>query len=371
MQLLPQTFSAMGPALKGCLSAGIADPVPVVDDASWERESATILASRLEGVALQAMGGEQHGSAYGVLDDFRSASLRDATSSLSIESNARQPLLELQQHDIPFLIIKGPAVARFYAQPDTRFFSDIDILVPPERYAETVQLLAARGFHRREGHIQPWPWYELVCVEGANVYDDHGGNLDVHHHLSPWAFSKKLRAEDLIERSDPGTLAGLHVRFASAGDCLAVACLHVLNDLWKEDPSYQTWRDICTMITVLGPAATHEALARSGLTWFEPIARAALAAVVSTGPPVGARWKRSLVLKHWRMKSLGWDGTTVLARHPAGWLFRLPLWRALAFIAGGVVPSPEYVHARHHGYLSYWRDSLHSMGEAARGTDVR
>jgi hypothetical protein len=361
----------MGPALRGCLSAGITESVPAVDDPSWEREADTILASRLEAVALQALHAEGDDHEPGVATSFRSAMLNDAARSLSIESNAREPLLELQKNDIPFAVIKGPAVARFYADPDTRFYSDIDILVPPDHYARAIAILTARGFHRREGHIQPWPWFELVCVEGANVYDSNGGNIDVHHHLSPWAFSQKLQAADLLGRSDEGTLAGLRLRFASAGDCLSVACLHVLNDLWKEDPSFQSWRDICTMMTVLGPVSTHDALARSGLAWFEPIAQAALQTIVSPGSAAGTRWRRSQVLKHWRLKSLGWDGSTVLARHPAGWLFRLPLWRALVFIAGGLVPSPKYVHSRHHGYWSYWRDSLQSVREAAGGKDVR
>jgi len=371
MEILPKAFLEMGPAVKGCLVAGVTEPFVPPHDPSWEREAETIRASHLAAVALQ-LEHENSGDHSGLASEvFHRASLNDATKSLAIEFTARRPMQALRDKSIPFVVIKGPAVARFYGRPDTRFFSDIDIMVAPRHYRSAVTVLADCGFKRREGHVQPWPWFERLCVEGANFYDSRGGNLDLHHHIAPWAFSQKLRADEMVHRSEEGILAGMEVRFASASDCLAIACLHVLNDLWKEDPSLQSWRDVFTLMTYLGPEGSHRAFALTGLAWFEEIARTALDSIV---PGATKEWERSRhlsVLKRWRLQAMGWNGSSVVARHPAGWAFRLPLGRAMAFTVGGLVPSRNYVRLQHHGYWNYWRESVRSVREAAGGRDVR
>ena len=66
-------------------------------------------------------------------------------------THEEQELIQLLEgHGIPLVILKGAAAAVYYPIPSRRSFGDIDFLVLPERFMDTVKLLEENGYIRGE-----------------------------------------------------------------------------------------------------------------------------------------------------------------------------------------------------------------------------
>ncbi|MHB1582469.1 MAG: nucleotidyltransferase family protein [Acidimicrobiales bacterium] len=345
---------------------------------AWVDELGALRAARLSQVALRLLA-ETDGDRRGAegLDEVRvflEAEARGlACQAMAAEAVAGAALRRLIDLGIPVLVIKGPAVARFHPEPGLRPYQDVDVVVPPRSFGAALAGLRELGYERTSASVQPWPWFDRVCLEGLNVRRAGESSIDVHHRISPWAFTRKLTADALFARSEPGEVARVPVQLASADDALAIAALHVVNDLWKGDPSIQSWRDILVLTARLGPQGSSRAYDQAGLRWLQPLVESTCAVVAPNGSVAGDAARLALRdrLRRRRLVWLGWGRDSLPARHPAGWALRLPLLRGAAFLAGSAVPSPSYARQKHGGYARYWRDSIHSIAAAIAGTDFR
>ena len=366
----PPSLLAIGPAVRRCVTFGTgAETLLPADSTAWETELPDLLGARLGPVALSA-------SARAYLPARSRAALVLQAKALvaqvmTVEAYGTMALQALNERGVPYAVIKGPAVARFHQDPTTRPYEDIDLVVAPTMFRAAMETLNELGYEVNGDKRQPWDWFDRECLEGVNLRGRFGANLDVHHHIAPWSIGKRLDVRGIIERAERGFIGGVAVRLASAGDCLLVASLHVVNDLWKGDPSLISWRDITILSQLLGPEEMSEVFERADLKWFEPYIRVALGTVKT-----GSRLSESASVKvplHRRLQLhlLGWDGDSLPARHPAGWALRLSPLRATLFLVGSAVPSPWYARRKHNGYLAYWRESLRTLKSAVRGTDFR
>jgi hypothetical protein len=344
---------------------------------SFLAEADVITAHHLSAVALDLVSKE-----YSTLDAvdsvlverLRAGARHDAMLAISAEATSTTALRSLIAHDIPVLVMKGPATARFHPDPTKRTYSDLDLLVSPHLFRDAVDVLVDLGYVRKRDSEHMWPAFDRHCVEGFNFHLSPHGNIDLHHHVSPWRFGRQLDFKTLVGRSDRGEVVGVPVRFASAGDSLAISCLHVVNDLGKDTPSFNSWRDIAILFNHLGPAGFAEAFKDAGLEWFEAFIWAALTDLGANTNQVGIRpidprfrWQGERL----RLGLMGWNASSFLARHPLGWALRLPNLRALYFLLGAAIPSPGYVRSRYPDYRSYWRDARSSVLAAVRGSDFR
>lgn len=361
--VLWDTAWASGSVSDQVTSSGIMSDAPV------------LFRHRLTPVLLQVLNTAQPELAS---DEIRSAVQRHAAGlvarALGVEGAAGPALAALRKARIEVLIMKGPSAARFHKAPATRTWTDIDLLVRPSRFSRALEILQSLGYRRSAVSQQPWNWFDRVCLEGVNLQAGSSRAVDLHHHISPWVFTTQFGADGLFERSLEGNVADEPVRLPSLEDALVVAALHVANDLWKADPSLVTWRDVAVFTSILGRTRTDAAFDRSGLKWFGDLIWRSLEALSGADPvPVAHRENCSLHerAQRRRLELLGWDGDTFAARHPVGWAVRLPLSRAVAFVAGHAIPSPGYARGKHNGYLSYWRDSVSSVREAVKGEDFR
>jgi hypothetical protein len=178
----------------------------------------------------------------------------------------------------------------------------------------------------------------------------------------------------MIARSDAGTVAGVPVRFASIEDCLAVASVHIINDIWKGDPSLVSWRDVVVLTHKLGIERSRSVMEARGLAWLAALIFAGLETILERPPATlefVSRPTRHDRRMSRRLRLVGWEQPTTLARHPIGWAARLPLSRSVAYLAGCAVPSVSYVRRRHGGYLSYWSLTVKSLRAARQGCDYR
>jgi Uncharacterised nucleotidyltransferase len=375
----------VGPVVRACVPAGTSFGQALPGDADlWRHEVDQICSQRLGGVALDAL--RRSGVAWAYTEssegetEFETmvrhrltmAARRDAIVTLGVERGATEAIEALTSGGIQFLVVKGPAVARFHPQPSLRTYTDVDVLVSPKQFRDALVVLEKLEFQRIRDAEAFWMSFDEYCMEGFNLHRAPSGNIDLHHHASPWHFGRALDFDEMFERSDQGAISGVPCLFASLRDAIAFASLHLVNDLGKDDASLMTWRDLVVLRDISGPEGFHEHLVRSGLGWFEPLIRVALN---DFGVPRGesdngtdgprGRMDRA------RLALMGWNQPSTFTRHPVGWTLRLSVPRALLFLAGSLVPSRSYVRARYPGYRAYWYDAFMSARAAWGGTDFR
>ena len=300
------------------------------------------------------------------------AARRDAMITMAVESAAAYPLEVLTSQGVQCLVVKGQAVARFHPAPSLRPYSDIDILVSPRQFQNAESILSKLGFRRIRDAEALWRPFDKYCTEGFNMHRPPSGNMDLHHHPSPWHFGRGLDFDEMFERSEQGSIHGVPCAFACARDAAALASLHLINDIGKDDVSLMTWRDLTILRDLCGPEQFREYLVCSGLEWFEPLVRSTLEdlGVPSGRYPHVVEGPRARINSA-RLALMGWNETSVFARHPVGWALRLSLPRALLFLAGSLVPSRRYVRSRYANYREYWNDAAMSFRAASAGTDFR
>lgn len=127
---------------------------------------------------------------------------------------------------VPWLVLKGPVLGElYYARPDVRPYSDLDILVGPGALGAALDALVAGGC--RLG--QPWPDLADGPPGEVQVELPSGRWLDVHWHLINMPRVRRCFAVDirpLFDRSRRVALGQAQVLTLGPADTLAHLLLH-------------------------------------------------------------------------------------------------------------------------------------------------
>jgi hypothetical protein len=363
-------LNSLGTAAKLCLVAGIPNVrQPPFDAGSFREESSALIAEGLGPVALEVIdrnGGERD---HDLRAPFFSNSMARQMHSLAADAIVGNLVTILAESGVQPVLIKGPAVARLHPPDWPRPYSDIDLLVRPDQFERAMGRLVQEGYDYPETSRPPWFWFDRYCREGVNL---HGaGNVDLHHHIAPWVFVGHLTSQDVLAAGTTVTLHGVDVTVASPSHSVVIAALHILNDLWKGQRGLVSWRDIIILLQSTDAMAVRQVFIRANLEWLLDLVITELHdtvpyAVEGLGSPV-----RTPMAARWRIRGLGWQGSTALSRHRAAWMIRLPWPQAWAFAAGTAVPSPSFIRARHRTYRQYWRQAWDETVTTVGGADHR
>ncbi len=116
-----------------------------------------------------------------------------------IEATASRAIAALVAADIPVAPIKGFAyAATIYAHPSERPMGDVDLLVPPERFADGCRRLAAAGFAQQRARPQ----------DHAGTFSGGAVEVDLHRSIAPQGWARVelggvwARARPAAERHD-------------------------------------------------------------------------------------------------------------------------------------------------------------------------
>ncbi len=91
-------------------------------------------------------------------------------------------------------------VAHCYPQPECRPTTDLDILVPEERFREAREALRAAGWH----DLHPGPLHEDFLVrEGYNWQARHTSGIMLELHFRLWGPVDPRLARAVFERATP------------------------------------------------------------------------------------------------------------------------------------------------------------------------
>jgi hypothetical protein len=88
----------------------------------------------------------------------------------------------LASADVPFLVVKGPAVTRWYADPSLRSYVDLDVVVAPHDLGGTLDALEDAGFALLDAN---WPLLLAADVHELVLRTPSGGAVDLHWSLGP------------------------------------------------------------------------------------------------------------------------------------------------------------------------------------------
>lgn len=178
--------------------------------------------------------------------------------------------------DVPWLVIKGPALAELaYPRPDMRAYSDLDVLVPDSAIDDSVRVLDAAGFSPIGRDLA----YARRHDEGQlSMQSPMGVALDLH-----WELVKDRRMRELfilptaalMDRAREVTVCGQAVKTLDPSDTLLHVALHAcMNGVqrlgWVND--------------------VHQVVTSNQPDWSEVVARAN---GWGTSRPVGAMLARS------------------------------------------------------------------------------
>lgn len=149
-------------------------------------------------------------------------------NNLSLLVKLLQVVHLLSEADIPCIPYKGAplAVLAYGGNFGLRPFGDLDILVPPEAYEETLDLFRERGYLGGAD----WGW-EASVVDPAD-----GVAVDIHRALTPIHFPIDLDFVRLQRRLKALPVSGREIRSLGPEDMLIILCIQLAKDSWGNNP---------------------------------------------------------------------------------------------------------------------------------------
>ena len=364
-RLLP----SLGPATVAALFHGVEGGIaPPLDSGAWAHDADTIVKQRLAGLALLSADSSKVALSSATLSRLNQARGIETARCLMIEAAAVTALGALEDAGIPLVVTKGPAVALAYPHASLRPFFDVDALVPPDRFEEAFRILDRLGFAEPSHQVQPRGYFNRWCREGVNLIRSDGGSIDLHHHIPPWVWGRRLAFDAVFGRSRMIPIAGGPVRAAHPIHNLLITTLHVISDKGQPGRRLLIWRDLVALARVSEPGAVAAEARRVSLDWL-------LSFVLRQLPQ--AVQPRDLVDALGRPRAPSGDAARLRrllppalgSRHQIAQAYRLPVPQAAAFVVGYTLPSRTFLRARYGdgaSTLRWWRDAVFRL-RSARG----
>ena len=357
-ELLP-LLPHLGEATRAALFFGTegAPPVPL-DPSVWRQELLVLTGRRLAGLALAAV---EHANVELDIDSLKAlhrSQAQRAAKALMVEAHAIEVADAFGSERIPYVVTKGPGIARTYPDVSMRPFEDIDMLVPPSRFTSALEQLSSLGF--QPAGPEPRPYFNRICREAVNLKRIDGASIDLHHQIPPWVWGRRLDFADIAAGSETIGLAEGNIRIASPLHNLLIACLHVISDKGRPGQTLLVWRDI----VALAGAADASVVARAAKTSrLDRLLRLILQELPTFCQPrellellPSAQPSRTDAV---RLRLLLPPG--IGSRHQIAQALRIPVPNGIAFIAGYLVPSQAFLRNRFgngRSYVSWWDEAF-------------
>ncbi len=203
---------------------------PTPDLADWERFLSLARYHRVAPLLLQGLKGRDGGLLPAkVFDALQTLALESTARSLLIMDGLRDVASEFRRVGIPFIVLKGVALAKeLYPDDRLRPCLDLDILIQRSSYGSAKALLAEIGFALAE----PWLEQDKLAHFGEIEFIRRPGFpvlLDLHWDtlLASWEPHSLLTNEETWQRSRVLKLGTFSISVLAPEELLLYLALHL------------------------------------------------------------------------------------------------------------------------------------------------
>ncbi len=142
---------------------------------------------------------------------------------------------------VDIVVVKGAATAHLdEADPSSRSFGDIDLLVHPSAITAAIGVLETAGGVRR--HLEPRPGFDARFSKGVSFRFPRNCEIDVHRTLAPGPFGLRIDLDELFDHRERYEIAGIGLDALDRPSRFLHACYHAaLGDAF---PRLTTLRDL-------------------------------------------------------------------------------------------------------------------------------
>jgi hypothetical protein len=252
-------------------------------------------------------------------------------------------------------------MARLHSHKAERTFSDIDFLVAPSHFQLAHRVLTNYGYRQSSESFPQRGYFATKCREAVNLRDNEGGSIDLHHHISPWLWSRSLTLATIESHGSRQLVHGRNVLLASPEHNFLIAALHLVSDHGRPGATYRIWRDVLSALAhCSNETLIQEARKANLLFWLrwilqclpEVLRPAGLLQQLDTESDDASHILRMRALLSHRLSD-----DPHLAQ-----IFRLPSPCAFLYLIGVLVPSKQFLHHHFgnptHPYMRWWSECL-------------
>jgi hypothetical protein len=265
-------FPVLGPVVGYVLLADFdqgqqIEPPPA---SAWPMAVPELREHRLASVALRLIRDRSLAVDAAVIEQLRRVEFVQSIATGLVMSRAPEALKLLEEARIRTVVLKGPGLAMGDRGLQERPFSDLDILVSPADFSESLLILRRAGYSEALLTRQPRDWCNRLCREAINLKRADGGSVDLHHHVPPWFWGRALAFDQVWIQSTPLTVGNVTCQVPSVAHRALLACLHVISDRSRAGETLRVWRDILMSVESVDGADLVSELARLDMTsWVQ------------------------------------------------------------------------------------------------------
>ena len=165
-----------------------------------------------------------------------------------LEALAVRTAATLDAAALRWRLTKGAALAHLdYPDPTLRTFGDVDLVVHPDDWLASLDVLRHAGMRREAEGLGDL--YDRRYGKGATLTSPEELEVDLHRRLAIGRFGVTSRTEDLFQHADAVTLAGRSIPVLTSEHRLLHACYHATLGGFRR---LRAFRDVAQLILVTG-----------------------------------------------------------------------------------------------------------------------
>ncbi len=224
MRTVEQPILSMAHRIAAHGTGDAVDPLSVPAE-TWGPFLGKLVSERLTGLAFAALDDgvlELTEEQQAELMDHQRAAMFRALALEKILLELSEPLAEA---DVPFIVLKGPALAHtVYPEPEWRPFGDLDLLVRGRDWGTARGIVESLGFGRNLP--EPRPGFDDRFGKAATHSDADGLQVDLHRRLVLGPFGLWIEPEDLFSATTGFTIGGKQLLRLDDEALFLHACVH-------------------------------------------------------------------------------------------------------------------------------------------------
>lgn len=331
----------------------------LLEHARWQRLT-HLLASAVTSGAFPATDGQ--------IADAINADEAAIATALRLEGTLLSVADILDRTNVPFRVLKGPAVAHLdYPEPVWRAFGDIDLLVRPDDLTSAVTALHAQGFTRR--YPEPRVGFDRRFTKSVSMSGPAGEEIDLHRTLAAGGFGQRIIISMLWNaQASPFDVGGRTFAALGPEERFLHACYHTV--LGNVPPRLAPQRDVAQMLIRGNLAADRVRILAASWQGEAVVARAIITAAGTLALELShelATWAEGFTVPRRQRRELA-RATSSGYSYAAQTLdavraIRGPRERA-AYVSALAFPHRSYIHGRYTGFAARARHALSDLRHA-------